>query len=274
MNEIAYKVEDIKSNLNFAKCIKSEYILKEIFSFLGRKKLLNLIIYNKHLQNVLKINKEDYKKLSRKYKICGRDGKVKIYKLNTMFLIFEGEYLKGEKNGKGKEYNKYGELEFEGEYLNGKRWNGKEREYYETGQLKFEGEYLKGEKIIKGKEYNKYGELEYKGEYLNGKRNGKGKEYYDNGKLEFEGEYLNGKRWNGKGYNINGINEFQIYNGKGKGKEYNKYGKLKYEGEYLNGERNGKGKEYYDYISELEFEGIYLNGKRWNGKIYNINKSI
>ena len=34
-------------------------------------------------------------------------------------LIFEGEYLNGEKNGKGKEYNELGTLIFEGEYQNG-----------------------------------------------------------------------------------------------------------------------------------------------------------
>ena len=38
-------------------------------------------------------------------------------------LIFEGEYLNGKRNGKGKEYYKR-KLLFEGEYLNGK--NGME----------------------------------------------------------------------------------------------------------------------------------------------------
>ena len=39
--------------------------------------------------------------------------------------MFEGEYLNGERNGKGKEYDyDNGKLEFEGEYLNGER-NGK-----------------------------------------------------------------------------------------------------------------------------------------------------
>jgi len=33
-------------------------------------------------------------------------------------LIFEEEYLNGERNRKGKEYNNDGKLEFEGEYLN------------------------------------------------------------------------------------------------------------------------------------------------------------
>ena len=38
---------------------------------------------------------------------------------------FEGEYLNGKKNGKGKEFDEKGELMFEGEYLDGKKWNGK-----------------------------------------------------------------------------------------------------------------------------------------------------
>ena len=36
-------------------------------------------------------------------------------------LIYEGEYLNGERNGKGKEYDYDDALEFEGEYLNNKR---------------------------------------------------------------------------------------------------------------------------------------------------------
>jgi len=42
-------------------------------------------------------------------------------------MIFEGEYLNGERNGKGKEYYDNGELKFEGEYLKGER-NGKRKE--------------------------------------------------------------------------------------------------------------------------------------------------
>ena len=35
--------------------------------------------------------------------------------------MFEGEYLNGERNGKGKEYDWTGKLIFEGEYLNGEK---------------------------------------------------------------------------------------------------------------------------------------------------------
>ena len=67
-------------------------------------------------------------------------------KLNN--IVYE---LKG---GKGfvKKYDDLGELIFEGEYLNG-LINGKGKEYYFTDKLKFEGEFVNGERNGKGKEY-------------------------------------------------------------------------------------------------------------------------
>ena len=59
-------------------------------------------------------------------------------------LAYEGEYISGERNGKGKEYN-FGKLVYKGEFLNGKR-NGKGEEYDDNGNLIFEGEYLYGYK--------------------------------------------------------------------------------------------------------------------------------
>ena len=64
-------------------------------------------------------------------------------------LIFEGEYLNGEINGKGrKKYNKdcnsylvYEEYEYEGEYLNGKK-HGIGKEYNIEQKLIFQGDYL------------------------------------------------------------------------------------------------------------------------------------
>ena len=232
------ELENIKNEKNIGKSIETLHILKDIFSFLSKKKKLEIIVYNKELQKKLDIKIEDYKKI-------------------------RGIYRIGERNGKGKEYNKYDDLIFEGEYLNGKR-NGKGREYYdENGYLKFEGEYLNGKRNGKGKEYNDNGKLLFEGEYLNGERNGKVREYYwkGKGKFLFEGEYLNGKRWNGKGYNIDGKIEFEIKEGKGKGKEYFEDGNLIFEGEYLNGKWNGKGKEYNE-DGKLNYDGEFLNGKK------------
>ena len=102
-------------------------------------------------------------------------------------LIFEGEYLNGERNGKGKEYYKNGNLKFEGDFLKGKR-NGKEKKI--------------------GKEYDSKGNVIFEGKFLNDIRwEGKGKEYDKNGNLIFEGEYINGVR---KGKVKNKIKKYKI----------------------------------------------------------------
>ena len=132
--------------------IKSAYIIKGIFSYIKLKQKLNLIIYNKQLQNIIGVDIDDYKRASGKRKIIENDGKGKEYLLNSDTIIFEGEYLNGKRNGKGSEYFSAGNLKFEGEYLNGER-SGKGKEYYCDSTLKFEGEYLNGTRNGKGKEY-------------------------------------------------------------------------------------------------------------------------
>ena len=84
-------------------------------------------------------------------------------------LVFEGEYLNGKRNGKGKEYDNNGKLIYEGEYLNGKR-HGKGKEYDYNTNLIYEVEYLKGKRIGKGKEYYIDNQI-YEGQYLNEKNN-------------------------------------------------------------------------------------------------------
>ena len=147
---------------------KSIYFIKKLFTFVDEKTKLDIIKYNKNMQNIMDINLINYKFYSKKYIIL-------------------------EENGKGKEYDRYyDKLKFEGEYLNGKR-NGKGKEYDYDGKLEFEGEYLNGQRNGKGKEYNYYGHLEF--QIKNG--NGKVKEYIFNecNKCEriiiFEGEYKN-----------------------------------------------------------------------------------
>ena len=165
------KFEDIKDKINI-KDIKSFYIIKKIFSFLFENYTLNIISYNKELQEILLFNIENYKSISHRYVLGEKNGKGKEYMRKINKLLFEGEYINGKRNGKGKEYDYYGKLLFEGEYLNGKR-NGKGKEYYDDGNILFEGELLKG-KQWNGKGYNKNGNIIL--EIKNG--NGKGKEYY------------------------------------------------------------------------------------------------
>jgi len=121
-------------------------------------------------------------------------------------LIFEGEYIKGEKNGKGTLYLKSGEIKLESIYLYVQKIKGKE---YFIGKLVFDGGCLYN-RIYKGKGYDDNVNIIY--EVING--NGKIHEY-NSGTLEFDSE-------------DNNINE--------------KNSEFIFEGEYLNGNTNGKGK--------------------------------
>ena len=288
--------------------IKSVFFLRIDFSLLNDKRKLKLIKYNKSLQNKLNINLTHYKIFSGRFIVYENKRKEnglkkgKEYDSIKKLLIYNGKYLNGERNGKGEEYDFFGEVIFKGEYKKGKKWNGKLNSY----ELKDGKGYAK--------EYDKF-YYAFEGEYLNGERNGKGKEYYylernnnDNIKIKFEGEYKNGKRWNGFGYDTNNNLVYELKNGKGYVKEYSYYYSdnwLFYEGEYLNGEKNGRGKEYlhnpaignfkikikvkydgeyksglkhghgkeYDLYCNLIFEGEYLYNHRKKGKAY-INRKL
>ena len=85
----------------FAK-VKSRYILNIIFSLISQAKKLRIAIDNKSLQERLRIDSDDYKNASGKYKEILPNGLVKIFKLDTRKLIYEGEYSNRKKNGKGK----------------------------------------------------------------------------------------------------------------------------------------------------------------------------
>ena len=82
-------------------------------------------------------------------------------------------------NGFIKEYYDNGKIKFEGEYLNGEI-NGKGKEYYlddyMDNVLKFEGEYLSGKKHGRGKKYDNNKQLIYEGEYIYDHKK-KGKEF-------------------------------------------------------------------------------------------------
>ena len=100
--------------------IISTYFQKILLSTLHEKTKLEIIKYNKRLQNLMGIKLINY-------------------------IYYRGYFIIYETKRKGKEYFYDGNLEFEGEYINGKR-NGKGKEYYENGQINFEGEYLTGKK--------------------------------------------------------------------------------------------------------------------------------
>ena len=119
--------------------IKSQYIIKMIFTYLTEKQKLKIINHNLNFQKIIEININNYRCFTGKYIIYETNWKGREYDKNDI-LVFEGEYLNGERNGKGKEYSFLtSQVLFEGEYLNGKR-NGKGKEYDDyDGKLLFEG---------------------------------------------------------------------------------------------------------------------------------------
>ena len=66
---------------------------------------------------------KDMKQGNLDYEISDGKGFIKQYDNNDK-LEYEGEYLNGERNGKGKEYYDNGKLKYEGEFKNDKA-NGK-----------------------------------------------------------------------------------------------------------------------------------------------------
>ena len=87
----------------------------------GREYSSGNIVFKGQFFNNKQYNGEGYDKNGNIiYEIINGNGKGKEYN-DYGNLIFEGEYLDGERNGNGKEYNENGILIFEGDYLNGKR---------------------------------------------------------------------------------------------------------------------------------------------------------
>ena len=122
--------DENKRKINLRKEIKSVYIIKEIFSFFLEKKKLDLITYNKKLQNIVEIDIEYYKKISGKYIVGERNGKGKEYKFGSQELLFEGNYLNGKRNGQGIEFYEIKRIKFIGSFLKGKKVKGNAY-YYE-----------------------------------------------------------------------------------------------------------------------------------------------
>ena len=80
---------------------------------------------NEFFSILIIINQKHYKrkKIKKIYELKDGKGKLKEYKYGK--LIFEGEYISGERNGYGKEYNLYGILIYEGELFKWKKgWKG------------------------------------------------------------------------------------------------------------------------------------------------------
>ena len=157
------------NNIKMLENIKSLYFRRNIFLYTNEKVKLDIMKYNKNLQNLMDLNLDYYKRYSGKYIVIIINKKVEEYNASDGKLIYDGEYLNGKRNGEGIEYDFEGSIIFEGEFKNGRRWNGKVKFKDENYEIK------NGNGKVK--EYNNNSKLIYEGEYINRERSGKGKEY-------------------------------------------------------------------------------------------------
>ena len=104
--------------------IKATYFIKLLFEYVDERQKLKVVKFNKSLQNIINISISNYKFFLQKYTIKESNGIRKEYYGRNDLLLYEGEYLNGKRNGKGKEYYNNGKLKFEGEYLNHKEHIG------------------------------------------------------------------------------------------------------------------------------------------------------
>ena len=85
-----------KEQLKLIKNIKSNVVLNKIFTLIFGIKKLDILYRNKHLQKKIKLDLNDYKKASGKYKE-EKNGKSIVYIQDTKNKIYEGVYKNGKK---------------------------------------------------------------------------------------------------------------------------------------------------------------------------------
>ena len=191
--------------------------------------------------------------------------------------LFEGYFLNGKKNGRGKYTWANGNV-YDGNWVDGK-CTGKGRISWSSG-ASFDGEW-KDNQMSEGKYSYADGSV-YEGSFKNGKRDGYGKRIYKDGD-KYEGRWQNGSR-NGKG--VYTWADGDVYDGEWKDDKrcgvgrmvmYGKAGpdalnagevfiKYSYDGEWLDNREHGHGicREGKGTVAGMDkvYEGEWVNGKK------------
>ena len=82
------KMNNKKSITNKLKKIRSHYFLRNIFILLCQKKSLDIIKYNKQLQNIMQVNLNIYKKYSETYSSIEIDIELEPIKDNKIYFFY------------------------------------------------------------------------------------------------------------------------------------------------------------------------------------------
>lgn len=192
--------------------------------------------------------------------------------------LFEGYFLNGKKNGRGKYTWANGDV-YDGMWKDGKR-DGYGKRIFKDGE-KYEGQWHDGKKHGRGT-YTWADGTYYEGEFADGNFNGFGKKVYSSGDV-YEGQWKDDKRTGHGTYTwTNGDTyEGELKDGKlcGRGKliQYGKAGpdalnagevfiKYSYDGEWLDNREHGHGicREGKGTVAGMDkvYEGEWVNGKK------------
>ena len=179
------------------------------------------------------------------------DGESKLLSDKDV-LVAKLTFVDGIANGPCTLYDENGALFFEGSFVNGYR-QGKGKEY-ENDIVVYEGLYEKGKKLVKMTEMDGYWKEYDNSKNLHSvcKKDEEGRNdgvcfFYENGEISRLSEWHEGKETPFNGH-------FRLYD------ETNRKW---IEGEYKDGVRNGESREY-DENGKMVFEGYYENGKKLN----------
>ena len=168
------------------------------------------------------------------YNNQGITGKGEKYTLKKK-ILYKGEFVKGQKSGKGEENSKEGQ--FIGSFYKDKK-DGKGKMIYKLSGDIYEGEYKNDLFDGNGHYIWKTSGQEYKGEYKNGLMNGKGLFAWGEGEF-YRGNFVNGKK--------EGTGELHMGNGRS------------FIGPFANGRPNGIG--VYDNGINFKGEMEFIDGK-------------
>ena len=179
------------------------------------------------------------------------DGESKLLSDKDV-LVAKLTFVDGIANGPCTLYDENGALFFEGSFVNGYR-QGKGKEY-ENDIVVYEGLFEKGKKLVKMTEMDGYWKEYDNSKNLHSvcKKDEEGRNdgvcfFYENGEISRLSEWHEGKETPFNGH-------FRLYD------ETNRKW---IEGEYKDGVRNGESREY-DENGKMVFEGYYENGKKLN----------
>ncbi|XME02556.1 hypothetical protein QYZ88_018070 [Lachnospiraceae bacterium C1.1] len=167
------------------------------------------------------------------------EGKGKLFKDGVP--VYNGTFKAGVYDGEGTIYDDNGMILYEGGLADGV-YEG-EGSLYEMGELIYEGSFSKGKYSGHGIEY-KRGIKVYDGKFEEGLYEGRGR-LFDDGNMVYDGEFSMGKKsgqgieYEKKKIKYKGDFEDDLYNGNGIA--YNKDGTIAFKGEFVDGYYSGEG---------------------------------